>query len=237
MASDSPSAKTPRTTGRRAQRCLSRNEEIGRLTSAISPSGLRTATDHADGPRIITPSRTAWPPMGALTAELLTARRRGGAGLLEAALEPLDAAARVHELLLARVEGMALGADLDMKLGLGGAGLERVPAGARDGREDVLGMDVGLHESAWRWTGLRIPEAVSRPRCRRRRPRPPSRPRPRDLPGEERGHPGGPGGLRGELRALVEEAEAGLDLLLGDEDRLDAELEPSRTGASPRRAR
>ena len=32
-------------------------------TSAISPSGLRTATDQSDGPRIITPSSTAWPPI------------------------------------------------------------------------------------------------------------------------------------------------------------------------------
>ena len=30
-----------------------------RSTCAISPSGLRTATDQCDGPRIITPSRTA----------------------------------------------------------------------------------------------------------------------------------------------------------------------------------
>ena len=51
--------------------------------------------------------------MGALTARrplLLVAAP--GAGLLEPALEPLDAAARVHELLLARIEGVALGADL-----------------------------------------------------------------------------------------------------------------------------
>ena len=32
-------------------------------TCAISPSGLRTATAQLRGPRIITPSRTAWPPM------------------------------------------------------------------------------------------------------------------------------------------------------------------------------
>ena len=41
-------------------------ERIGRLTSAISPSGLRTASAQFDGLRIITPSRTAWPPIGAL---------------------------------------------------------------------------------------------------------------------------------------------------------------------------
>ena len=31
-------------------------------TSAMSPSGFRTATAQFDGPRIITPSRTACPP-------------------------------------------------------------------------------------------------------------------------------------------------------------------------------
>ena len=36
---------------------------IGQLTSAISPSGLRTATAQLDGLRIITPSSTACPPM------------------------------------------------------------------------------------------------------------------------------------------------------------------------------
>ena len=39
-------------------------DEIGRLTSAISPSGLRTATAQFEGLRIITPSRTACPPIG-----------------------------------------------------------------------------------------------------------------------------------------------------------------------------
>ena len=32
----------------------------------MSPSGERTATAQFEGPRIITPSRTAWPPIGAL---------------------------------------------------------------------------------------------------------------------------------------------------------------------------
>jgi hypothetical protein len=40
--------------------------------------------------------------------------RLGPAGLLEAPLEALDATAGVHELLLAGVERMALGTDLDM---------------------------------------------------------------------------------------------------------------------------
>src|SRR5262249_44733195 len=67
------------------------------------------------------------------------------AGALQAALEALDAAARVDELLLARVERVALRADLDVQLGLRRASLERVSAGARHCREDVLGMDAGFH--------------------------------------------------------------------------------------------
>src|SRR5215218_11097441 len=110
IASDSPSATTPRRTGSRSHRCVRSFDAIGRFTSAISPSGFRTATDHADGPRIITPSRTAWPPIGADIA-------LSAAGSFEAALEPLDAPAGVNQLLLTRVEGVALGADLDVELG------------------------------------------------------------------------------------------------------------------------
>src|SRR5262249_60437413 len=72
-------------------------------------------------------------------------RRGGAAGLFEAPLEALDAPTRVHELLLARVEGVALGADLDVQLRRGGTRGERVPTGAVNRREDVVGMDVGLH--------------------------------------------------------------------------------------------
>ena len=42
----------------------------------------------------------------------------GAAGLLESPLEALDAAARVDELLLPRIERVALRADLDAQLGL-----------------------------------------------------------------------------------------------------------------------
>src|ERR1044071_1527426 len=112
MESDSPSAITPRMIGSRIQRWRRSIDAIGRLTSAMTPSGFRTATDHADGPRIITPSRTAWPPIGAL---MRFCSRLGPAGLLETPLEALDAPTGVHELLLARVEGMALGADLHVQ--------------------------------------------------------------------------------------------------------------------------
>src|SRR5581483_2449307 len=95
------------------------------------------------GLRIITPSRTACPPT--VTKRLL--RPLGALGALEPALEALDPSTGVHELLLARVEGMALGADLDVELGLGRADLERVPAGARHRREHVIGMDTGFHRA------------------------------------------------------------------------------------------
>src|SRR5262249_51286518 len=190
IARDSPSAMTPRITGRRQIGCRTIGDSIGWLTCAISPSGLRTATAQLDGPRIITPSRTACPPtvVKALLAfepasvgvgrrassrlRGLPALRRssstghfrrkhglsadgchegvrlaaaGAAGLLQPALEPLDPAAGVDELLLAGVERMAVRADLDMELGLPGTRLERVPAGARDGCEDVFGVNVRLH--------------------------------------------------------------------------------------------
>src|SRR3954454_22069885 len=122
-----------------------------RETCAMSPSGLRTATAQLRGPRIITPSRTACPPTFCAT----TLGARGALGLFETPLEALDAAARVDELLLAGVERVAVRADLDVELRLRGTRRERVPAAAVHGRQDVLGMDLGLHRRA------RIAAAVS----------------------------------------------------------------------------
>src|SRR4051794_14182727 len=122
-------------------------------------------------PRIMTPSRTAWPPTGASrcatraspkgpspTATLAPSELRGASGILRgeltlvggagaslAALEPVDAAAGVHDLLLARVERVAVGADLDVDLGVGRPGHELVPAGARHAGLDVVGVNSGLH--------------------------------------------------------------------------------------------
>src|SRR5215207_3252096 len=62
-----------------------------------------------------------------------------------AAAEALDAPAGVHELLTARVERMAVRADLDMQLRLRGTGPELVAAGAADVRGAVLRMNVCLH--------------------------------------------------------------------------------------------
>ena len=53
-----------------------------------------------------------------------------------------DPAAGVDELLLARVEGMAGRADLDVQLGLRRTRDEFVAARAMDGREDVIGVNV-----------------------------------------------------------------------------------------------
>src|SRR5437660_8302056 len=101
IASDSPSAMTPRMIGRRKIRRFAIGDVIGLQTCAIAPSGLRTATARLDGLRIITPSRTACPPTvieeGSLALVL--------AGTLEPALEALHAAAGVDELLLARIAG------------------------------------------------------------------------------------------------------------------------------------
>src|SRR5215212_4764081 len=59
--------------------------------------------------------------------------------------EALDAAAGVHELLLARVERVAVRADLDVDLRLRRAGHELVATRASHVRINVVGMDLGLH--------------------------------------------------------------------------------------------
>src|SRR5690348_6950327 len=143
IASDSPRAMTPRMTGKRKIRWRAMAESIGRVTCAIEPAGVRTATAQFPGLRIMTPSRTAWPPT-VIPLRLLAAAL-GALGALEPALEALDPSTGVHELLLARVEGVALGADLDVQLRLGRVDLKRVPAGARHRGEHVIGMDTGLH--------------------------------------------------------------------------------------------
>ena len=63
----------------------------------------------------------------------------------ETAVEAVHASAGIDQLLLARVERMALGADFHVDLGLGGAGLDDVAARAGDGAVNVLGMDTLFH--------------------------------------------------------------------------------------------
>src|SRR4249919_2801655 len=98
IASDSPSAITPRITGSRHMRWRCIGELTDFVTSTTSPAGVRTATDQTAGPRIITPSSTAWPPYETLiSARALSAA--GAAGLLETTLEALDPTAGIHQLL------------------------------------------------------------------------------------------------------------------------------------------
>ena len=70
--------------------------------------------------------------------------------LLDAVLlvELIHAAAGVNELLLAGVERMALGADLDGDVLLRGAGLIDGAAGAADGGGLVIRMDTGFHSQS-----------------------------------------------------------------------------------------
>ena len=60
-------------------------------------------------------------------------------------VELINAAAGVNELLLAGVEGVALGADFNGDVLLGAAGFDDLAASAADGGLFVVGMDSGLH--------------------------------------------------------------------------------------------
>ena len=66
-------------------------------------------------------------------------------GSAELVAEALNASAGVDELLLTGVEGVASAADLDADLGLGGAGLERVAAAARNRALHVIRVDSRFH--------------------------------------------------------------------------------------------
>ena len=124
IASDSPSAMTPRITGSRQIRWRCIGDVIvaddlrrcrPRACGRDGPA-RRAAHHHAfeHGLTAVGHAHVGTVPTMAGCASLADC----GAGLLEAALEALHPAARVDELLLARVERMALGADLDVELGL-----------------------------------------------------------------------------------------------------------------------
>jgi hypothetical protein len=60
--------------------------------------------------------------------------------------EFIDAAAGIHNFLLARVERMAIGANFDLQiLANGRASLEMVAAGASDRDDFVIWMNAGFH--------------------------------------------------------------------------------------------
>ena len=62
-----------------------------------------------------------------------------------AALKALNTSAGVNQLLLTSVERMALGANFDVDLRLGGTSLDDVTASAGDGAVNVIRMDTLLH--------------------------------------------------------------------------------------------
>ena len=63
----------------------------------------------------------------------------------EALLEAIDAAAAVHQLLFAGVEGVALRANFNTHFRFGGTGLESLAANATNDALAILGMDLFLH--------------------------------------------------------------------------------------------
>src|SRR4051794_3947226 len=110
IMSDSRSTQTPRTKGSLRQGSSAAFPGKGYSSHAMAASGLRTATAQDAAPRIMTPSMTAWPPIeGLLATKELDLRERAPAVLTLEALHPSPG---VDQLLLARVEGVALRADL-----------------------------------------------------------------------------------------------------------------------------
>lgn len=64
---------------------------------------------------------------------------------IETLLEAINASAAVNQLLLAGKEGVALGANFDLQLGLDRTGFERLTAHATNGRLAIFGMDLLFH--------------------------------------------------------------------------------------------
>src|SRR5262245_16958891 len=149
----------PRRIGRFKTLYLDATPRNGRCVTTISPFGRRTAVATAAGERIMTPSRTAWPPTlyGGMTMSGLGSTAgpfrvfcSGLAGdarrdLLVLAAELLDAARRVHQLLLAGVVRMAVGADFDVDLWLRRSSFDDVAADADDLGVRITRVDSGLH--------------------------------------------------------------------------------------------
>ena len=63
----------------------------------------------------------------------------------ETLLEAINASAGINQLLLAGVERMALGANINLHLFPGGTGFKRFTAYAANDAFTVLGMDLFLH--------------------------------------------------------------------------------------------
>src|SRR6185503_1800471 len=114
---DSMSTTAPRKNGLRRNRAFGQSVSQASSRTAICPSGRRTATTRLAGERIITPSRTACPPMygRSLTSgggrpglrlglRCLLRRRAGGRLRLVLLTEPLHATLGVDQLVLAGEE-------------------------------------------------------------------------------------------------------------------------------------
>src|SRR5207249_4710713 len=108
------------------------------LELLVAPLDVRQALEHrAQVPAAARPAGTG-----------LRGLRAGAALDPVLALEALDPAGGIDELLLAREERMARRADLDVDLGHGGAGLDDVTAGTDDLRLVVPRMNAFLHGEA-----------------------------------------------------------------------------------------
>ena len=81
------------------------------------------------------------------------------ASLGETALEALDAATGIDQLLLAGVERVALAANFDVDLRLGVTGVDHVAAGAGNRAVHVVRMDALLHGSFTSFS-IMIPGAI-----------------------------------------------------------------------------
>ena len=176
---------TPRMTGSRKIRCFAIGEAIGWQTCAIVAVGLA----HGDGPVRRAAHHHALedglPADRVLIGAGLAAACAAGA--LEPALEALDAAAGVHELLLARVERVAGRADLDVELGLRRARLRtccrRSSARSRARTRDGCRPSSASQDSRGEFRGRVAARDDGDDASRRARPRPcrraarPSRPR------------------------------------------------------------
>ena len=60
-------------------------------------------------------------------------------------VEALNAAGAVNQLLLAGVEGVAFGADINGEIALGGAGLDDIAASAFNGTNWIIRMSIFFH--------------------------------------------------------------------------------------------
>src|SRR5439155_25110737 len=104
--------------------------------SDLSLAGFRAMAGSASSRATSSARASAW------RSRVSTGSACFGAVLLA---EPLHAAGRVEQLLLAREVGMAAGADFDVNHGRGRARDKRVTACALDGCPLVFGVNPGFH--------------------------------------------------------------------------------------------